>query len=97
MRSIAFDQPVSIFVGLGFPHEISDVLEAYKLLNEWPESSRGPSHLMALHTSAAVLGGHGTAADARRALEAFAASRGLLADEALRRSADQFGQEWLVV
>jgi hypothetical protein len=42
-----------------------------------------------------VLGGHGTGAEAREAFEAFAASRGILAPEALLRSADALGQEWL--
>src|SRR5690349_13540326 len=77
VRNIIFDQTVSIFIGLGFSHEVSDVLEAYKLLNEWPESGRGRLHLMALHTCAAVLGGHGTGLDARTAFKAFAADRGI--------------------
>ena len=95
MKKISFPQPVSIFVGLGFACEVSDVLEAYKLLNEWPDSGHGPKHLIALHTCGAVLGGHGTAMDAREAFEAFAADRGILAPEALQRSADDLGQEWL--
>jgi hypothetical protein len=95
LRKISFPQPVPIFVGLGFPREVGDVLEAYKLLNEWPESGRGPEHLMALHICAAVLGGHGTEMDALQAFEAFAANRGILAPEALRRSADALGHEWL--
>ena len=95
MAKIGFPHPLSIFVGLGFPREVSDVLEAYKLLNEWPESGRGPAHLIALHTCAAVLGGHGTGTDARDAFEAFAAGRGILAPDALQRSADALGQEWL--
>jgi hypothetical protein len=95
LRKISFPQPVSVFVGLGFPREVGDVLEAYKLLNEWPQSSRGPDHLAALHTCAAVLGGHGTVTDARRAFEDFARSRGVLAPEALQRSADLLGREWL--
>jgi hypothetical protein len=95
MKKISFPQPVPIFVGLGFPREVGDVLEAYKLLNEWPEGGRGPAHLGALHTCGAVLGGHGTAMDAREAFEAFAADRGILAPEALQRSADDLGQEWL--
>jgi len=33
--------------------------------------------------------------DAREAFEAFAADRGILAPEALQRSADDLGQEWL--
>jgi Protein of unknown function (DUF982) len=95
LRNISFSQPVAVFVGLGFPHEVRDVLEAYKLLNEWPQSSRCSAHLIALHACAAVLGGHGGAADARKAFAAFAAERGILAAEALQRSADQLGQEWL--
>lgn len=79
LRTIGFPQPVSIFIGLGFAREVSDVLDAYTLLNEWPESGRGSGHLLALHICAAVLGGHGTATDAQQALEAFAANQGILA------------------
>jgi hypothetical protein len=95
LRDISFPQPVSVFVGLGFPREVGDVLDAYKLLNEWPQSSRGADHLAALHACAAVLGGHGTVSDARHALEAFAAARGILAPEALQESAAAHVQEWL--
>ena len=42
MKNISFPQPISIFVGLGFPREVGDVLEAYKLLNEWPEGAVVP-------------------------------------------------------
>jgi len=92
MKNISFPQPISIFVGLGFPREVGDVLEAYKLLNEWPEGGRGPAHLGALHTCAAALGGHGTGLDAWEAFQAFAVDRGILASEANQRSADQLGQ-----
>jgi len=95
VRKLAFSEPVSIFVGLGFPREVGDALEAYTILNEWPQSSRDAGHLQALHTCAAVLGGHGTATEARRALETFASEHGILAPEALQRSANRIGQEWL--
>jgi hypothetical protein len=95
VRKLAFSEPVSIFVGLGFPCEVGDVLEANKILNEWPQSSRDAGHLKALHTCAAILGGHGTATEARRALETFAREYGILAPEALQRAADRMGQEWL--
>ena len=90
MRSVPFSKPISIFVGLGLPHQIVDVLEAYTLLNEWPQANRRPAHLVALHACAAVLGGHGTATDAREAFEAFAADGGMLAPEAPH--ANQLGQ-----
>jgi hypothetical protein len=93
MRSISFSKPVSIFVGLGFPRAVDDVLEAYTLLNEWPQASRCPAHLVALHTCAAVLGGRGSATDARGAFEAFATDRGILAPEALQRGANQLRRE----
>ena len=95
MPTLSFTQPVSVFVGLGFPREVADVLEAYKLLNEWPQSSRGSDHLAALHSCAAVLGGHGTVIHAQRAFEDFANARGVLAPEALQRSAEVLGREWL--
>ena len=91
MPRISFLRPLSIFVGLGVPREIGDVLEAYQLLNEWPQGGRGPAHLMALHTCAAVLGGHGTATDARDAFEAFAADRGILAVASSHGRSDRLG------
>lgn len=87
MRKLAFSEPVSIFVGLDFPCDVADVLEAYKILNDWPHSTRDAGHLTALHTCAAVLGGHGTATEARRALYDFAEEHGMLNQEALQRSA----------
>ena len=89
LPKICFPHPVSIFVGLGFPREVHDVLEAYKLLNEWPTAGRGPAHLLALHTCAAVLGGNGTGADAWKAFQAFAVDRGILASETRPTSIDQ--------
>jgi hypothetical protein len=95
VRKLSFIEPVYIFVGLGFPRDVGDVLDAYKILNEWPLSSRDAGHLHALHTCATVLGGHGTATEARRAFETFASEHGILAPEALQKSADRLGREWL--
>jgi hypothetical protein len=81
MRSVPFSSPVSVLVGLGLPYEVGDVLAAYTLLNDWPQARRHPVHFVALHACAAVLGGHGTAEDARGAFEAFAADAGIYAPE----------------
>ena len=81
MRGVSFSKPVSIFVGLGLSREVGDVLAAYTLLNEWPQSARRPAHFVALHACAAVLGGHGTAMDARQAFKAFAVDGGILAPD----------------
>ena len=80
---------------LASSREIDSVLEAYQLLNEWPQTTRGPKHLDALHNCAAVLGGRGSARDARRAFEAFAADRGILAPDLLQMSANRYATEWL--
>jgi hypothetical protein len=40
MKPDMFRQPVSIFVGLGFPAEVRSVIDAYRHLVEWPGSQR---------------------------------------------------------
>ncbi len=35
MKQVKFDQPVPVFIGLGFPREVASVIEAYDILIEW--------------------------------------------------------------
>ncbi|WP_315918541.1 DUF982 domain-containing protein [Mesorhizobium sp. SP-1A] len=93
MTDSKFAKPVSVFVGLGFPHEVTGVLDAYRLLLEWsgiPDMDRDG----ALETCRKALNGGRTAEEARRAFERFAHNKGILAEEAIDRAASNFAAEW---
>lgn len=94
MHSKHFAQPVSIFVGLGFPRDIETVSEALQTLIEWP-GSRSPTHAMALNVCRAASAGEIDAATARVAFEAFARARGILAPEALMETAIRAADDWM--
>ncbi|WP_442580219.1 DUF982 domain-containing protein [Mesorhizobium sp. ASY16-5R] len=94
MQGIGFTQPVSIFVGLGFPHDVGTPTEAYRILNEWT-GSRGPTHAMALNVCRLAIAGEVDADTARLAFEAFARVRGILAPDAMVEVARRVSDEWL--
>jgi hypothetical protein len=94
LKSTRFERPVSIFVGLGFPRDVENVLDAYQVLTEWPASSRGPAYERALARCRAALAGEADAESVRSAFEAFARVRGVLAPEALASSAAAAAREW---
>lgn len=94
MNSKRFAQPVSIFVGLGFPRDIETASEAFQVLIEWP-GARSPTHTMALNVCRAAATGDVEAATARLAFEAFARARGVLAPEALAETAIRAADEWM--
>lgn len=60
-----FRQPVTIFVGLGFPAEVETVMDAYRHLAEWQASLRDIAHSVALRTCSAALRGNIEAETAR--------------------------------
>ncbi len=93
MTNHKFNKPVSVFVGLGFPHEITTVLDAYHLLVEWngfPDLDRAG----ALEVCRKALNGDRTVEDAREAFERFAHTKGILSEEALDQVASSYAQEW---
>jgi hypothetical protein len=94
MSAMRFSRPVAVFVGLGFPHEIDSVFEAYQFLDEWT-GSRSPSQAAALALCQAALGGECDADAVRVAFEAFAAARGILAPDALELAAARAAEEWM--
>ena len=94
MKSRLFDQPVSIFVGLGFPREVRGVTDAYQVLTEWPQSGRDASHDKALETCRAALAGAADATTVRAAFETFARIHDVLAPDALAASAHKAAEEW---
>lgn len=89
-----FDRPVSIFVGLGFPREVETLLDAFHVLTECT-GSRGPDHAQARASCREALMGRIDISVAREDFEAFARNHGILAADALERSAALHAQQWL--
>lgn len=94
MNTNRFTQPVSIFIGLGFPREVETPSEAFQVLNEW-EGVRSSAHAIALNACRAACAGEVEVAAARDVFEAFARSRGILAPDALVMAARQAIEEWM--
>ena len=81
MKPDMFRQPVTILVGLGFPAEVRNVMDAYRHLAEWPTSFRDTAHSIAIKACLAALHGEIEAETARGLFAAFAAKHDLLAPE----------------
>ncbi|MFD2058428.1 DUF982 domain-containing protein [Mesorhizobium calcicola] len=73
-----FGKPLSIFVGLGFPREISDAWEAFELLNDMPSHMRGPAHNAALNACRAAMRGEVDQDVARGLVRTYAKGRSIL-------------------
>jgi hypothetical protein len=80
MMRQSFDRPVTVLVGLGMPVDIGTVMEAYALLNDWPQSQRNPTHNIALNACKAALMDLVDAQTARAAFETFARKNDLLVE-----------------
>ena len=57
MKLGMFRTPVRILVGLGYPSEVKSVIEAYRLLDNWPALGRDAAHSVALKACRAALNG----------------------------------------
>lgn len=82
MKPDMFRHPVTILVGLGFPAEVRNVIEAYRHLVEWPVSLRDTAHAVARKACEAALRGEIEAETARGLFAAFADKHDLLAPDA---------------
>jgi SH3-like domain-containing protein len=89
-----FRHPVHVFVGLGFPHEVRSVFEAYRVLEDC-SGSRGSEHSEALAACRSALLRRENTEAARVAFENFARARGILAPEAIDVAAARHAEEWL--
>ncbi len=94
MNRNAFHEPVAIFVGLGFPRHVENVVEAHQVLSDWPMGGRGPDHETALDACRSALAGAADADTAREWFERFARKRGILAPDAVMAPADRFSRDW---
>lgn len=93
MTDLRFDNPVSIFMGLGFPRDVENVLEAYDVLLEW-NGTRDDDHAAAIASCRDAIARLQSAAEARDAFERFAYNKGILTEDALDRAALTVAQEW---
>jgi hypothetical protein len=82
MHDLRFEQPVSIFVGLGFPSSIDSVEGAYRVLNDW-DGRRGPAHSAALNACRASLNGEIEPETVRGIFAAFAKAHGIVVPDAI--------------
>lgn len=93
MTDLRFNNPVSIFMGLGFPRDVENVLEAYDVLLEW-NGTRDDDHAAAIASCRDAIARVQSAAEARDAFQRFAHNKGILTEEALDRAALTVAQEW---
>ncbi|MBP0441355.1 DUF982 domain-containing protein [Tianweitania sediminis] len=82
MHDLRFEQPVSIFVGLGFPSSIESVEDAYRILNDW-DGRRGPAHSAALNACRAAIHGEIEPETVRGIFTAFAKAHGIIVPDAV--------------
>lgn len=94
MNSRQFSRPVSIFIGLGFAHDIGSTREAFELLNDWLSGGRGPAHEAAIDACRAALACECDDETARQEFEAFALVPGILAPEIPAQSEQRATDEW---
>ncbi|MGB3537495.1 MAG: DUF982 domain-containing protein [Mesorhizobium sp.] len=95
MNQVKFDRSVSVFIGLGFPREIANVVEAYDILIEW-KGIRDLDQNGAIEVCRKALNGERTGRDARLAFQKFALNKGILSEEAYSRAAATLRQEWSI-
>lgn len=93
MSAVGFREPISIFMGLGFPVEVPNVWEAHRILAEW-SGSRDDNYFNALLKCRQAINDETRVEQARLAFEAFATSRGVLAGAAIQAAARRYAQEW---
>ena len=82
METNLFEQPVTIFVGLGLPTTVNTVAEAFTLLAEWPGYRQSDAYKVAMRACRAALAGEIDAETARSTFVAFAKRTGILAPSA---------------
>ncbi len=79
MLSRAFEKPIRIWVGLGFPRELHTVVDAYLFVQNWYGNS--PEQKAAIRACKAALAGDIDAETARGVFVAFARKKDILAPD----------------
>jgi len=88
MKVRSFSHPIHVFIGLGFPYEISSVMEACQVLDEW-SGSRTSIYAATSAACRSALVGKTDVESARAAFEAFAQAQGILASDAFETGDEQ--------
>ena len=83
MNGAAFERPLIMFVGLGFPRHVDNATDALQALDELAPLEHGPAHNVAVRACRAALLGEIEPDTARGIVEAYARARGVLVDELL--------------
>ncbi|MDW5315846.1 DUF982 domain-containing protein [Rhizobium sp. PL01] len=81
MKPDRFEKPVTILTGLGIPTPVRSVMQAYRVLCDWPEGHRDRAHTVALNACHAALNGIVEAETARSLFVAFAERQDVLAPD----------------
>jgi hypothetical protein len=76
-----FDNPVTVFVGLGMPRGIGSAFQAYAFLSETALDRRKPAFISAQAACLAVINRQGDEAVARQAFRDYALEAGILVSE----------------
>lgn len=76
MPSQAFDKPVHVLVGLGFPRRLESVIDAYQFVTDW--CGHGPDQDAAIRACKAALNGAIDAETARGVVVQFARKKDIL-------------------
>lgn len=79
MLSQPFEEPVRVWVGLGFPRQINSVVDAYQFATDYCGNS--PEQKAAIRACKAALAGEVDAETARGIFVAFARKKGLMIDD----------------
>jgi len=79
MLSQPFEQPVQVWVGLGFPRLINSVVDAYQFALDYCGNS--PEQKAAIRACKAALTGEIDPETARSVFVAFATKKGLMIDD----------------
>ena len=78
MNSTAFEKPVTVLVGLGFPKKIENAFEAFQLLSDMRLTTQKTAHRVALQACREAVKGAIEPETARSAFVAFAHRCGML-------------------
>jgi hypothetical protein len=76
-----FEKPVRVWVGLGFPRQLNNVIDAYQMLMDWNGNS--PEQKAAIRACKAALCGDVDAETARGVFVAFAQKKDILVEDEL--------------
>lgn len=79
MLSEPFENPIRVWVGLGFPRQLNTVVDAYQFALDWCGNS--PEQKAAIRACKAALTGDVDAETARGVFVAFARKKDILVEE----------------